>query len=200
MLRSELFQNILTSLQVDNSSTACSIGLAILIKLLPVAAIQAYETLKQALPKLFSILGRVLCWKERHSTLHASGIKYRDLLDQADDKLIQELEGNDVKEEEDKGMESSHVQLQLRPDLSWNRLESSYEAVSTIPARKQFFQFLYFLFPVNTVFFLRKTSRYLEDSGLSSPWTVAWEDAMDDLQIRTTSTVSTLIDTAQVWQ
>ena len=189
VFRGPLFEHILLSLQVDDSLATCAVGLSVVTKLLPFAAIQAYDDLKQVLPRLFSILGRTLCWRLSEDR-PSQGIRYRDLLDQADEALVQELEQNELEEDKEGAMEHRTPMLHLREGLQWDRLERSDEAIAIVPTRKMYFQILYYLFPVNTVFFLRRTSKYLEDNSLDSPWTVGWEEVLDDLQIRTTSTVS----------
>jgi hypothetical protein len=65
-----LMPSILTSLLVDNSTTACTIGLTMLTKLLPIFAVQDCGALKRMLPQLFAILARILCWRERGPPHH----------------------------------------------------------------------------------------------------------------------------------
>ena len=57
--------SLLHSLIFDNSSTVCTIALAVLSKLLPIFAVKASDHLKSLLPLLLVVLARILCWKER---------------------------------------------------------------------------------------------------------------------------------------
>ena len=178
---------IFRSLEVDNSSTVCAVELALLVKVLPAAAIKAFEPLSDMLPRLLGILGRILCWKGRGGQ-HPEGGKapYSDLLSYDDNILIAEKQ-----EQENVSQDSKDTQLEIRGELSWNRLERSFDLSTTsLPVPRQFFGLLYFLFPCNTVTFLRGASEFLIERDVESPWTVGWEDALDDKQIRTAGSVS----------
>ncbi|KAG6376377.1 hypothetical protein JVT61DRAFT_2362 [Boletus reticuloceps] len=61
--RHPLMNSLLNSLLLDNSSTTCTIGLTMLVKLLPIFAVKACEELKIFLPRLFAILARTICWE-----------------------------------------------------------------------------------------------------------------------------------------
>ncbi|KAI5124581.1 hypothetical protein M0805_003100 [Coniferiporia weirii] len=179
--------SIFRSLEVDNSSTVCAVELSLLVKILPAAAITAYGPLKTDLPRLFGILGRVLCWKSRGDRSAQVGeVSYSDLLDYDDQTLVTEMEGKESEDETEDFKEHWQTKLNVREDLSWKRLERTFDlSTSSLPVPRQFFAFLYFIFPCNIIHFLRNPSAYLQRNGLESPWTVDWEDALDDLQIRT---------------
>lgn len=171
-----LMSNILRSLEVDNSSTVCAVAMSVVVKLLPVAAINAYDDLKRALPRLFAILGRILCWKARGRTTHVNDTAYSDLVD--------------YHESDNPRTGKEGEQLQVREALEWERLERTFDAApSSAPVPTHFFVFLYYLFPCNLVFFLRNPAAYLSDKGLESPWTVGWEDVLDEVLIRTAASV-----------
>lgn len=189
-----LLSSLLISLEVDNSSTVCAVELACLVKLLPVAAVKSFSVLKETLPCLLGILGRVLCWKSRNGRLQqVNKVAYSDLLDYNDDSLLAEAER---KEEQDtlEIVENRQLKLKLRDDFQWERLERTFDmSTSSLPVPRQYFTILYYLFPCNLVHFMRHPIKYLTDNNLESPFTVGWEDALDDLEIRTAGSVSSTI-------
>ncbi|EJD05853.1 uncharacterized protein FOMMEDRAFT_139182 [Fomitiporia mediterranea MF3/22] len=182
-----LMGSIFRSLEVDNSSTVCAVELALLVKILPCAAIKAYGPLKDILPRLLGILGRVLCWKARGGQVKQGGcVTYSDLLDYDDPALIAEMEKKELDDEIEDLKETWQSKLEIREELEWDRLERTFDMSTTsLPVPKQFFSLLYFLFPCNTIHFLRRPIAYLEERDADSPWTVGWKDALDELQIRT---------------
>lgn len=168
--------SILRSLEVDNSSTVCAVAMSVVVKLLPVAALQAYDDLKRALPRLFAILGRILCWKAKGRSTHVNDTAYSDLVDHHESDSPRA------------GKEAG--QLQVREELQWERLERTFDAApSSAPVPKHFFMFLYYLFPCNLVFFLRNPAAYLAEKNVESPWMDGWEDVLDELLIRTAASV-----------
>lgn len=179
---------VFRSLEVDNSSTVCAVELALLVKVLPAAAIKAYEPLRDIMPRLLGILGRILCWKRRGRQYSEGGkTPYSDLLSYDDNLLIAEME---KKELEDEIQDLNDSKFEIREELSWDRLEQSFDLSTTsLPVPRQFFGLLYFLFPCNTVHFLRGASEYLDARNVESPWTVGWQDALDDKQIITAASV-----------
>lgn len=169
----QLMDDLLNSLLIDNSSTLCTIGLTVLVKLLPIFAVYAWEELKKMLPRLFAILARVICWKERPPPVEPSS--------EADERL-----------EVDEHVSNEFVEtpsLELRPDLGWQRLEPVFTASSFIPPSATYFSFLYYLLPCNLIRFLRGPSAYLNDRGYQTPFTVSWEDALDNVNIRSKAEV-----------
>lgn len=142
-----LMSQLLFSLLVDNSSTMCSIGMTLLVKLLPLFAVHASANLKEILPQLLLILARVLCWKER-PTVETE----RDLLDPL----------------------SAIPPLELNTDVEWERLEATfYATAATPPDPHRFFTFLYYLFPCRSSVLLfsnaalsAKTVSSITDSSL----------------------------------
>lgn len=180
-----LMSSLLRSLLLDNSYTACTMGLTVLDRLLPIFAVHACEQLKQLLPRLLAVLARVICWKERPlSNLRGSFtsvIQLDDIPPEVEDDIERELE-------DDKP-------LHIRPDLSWEKLESSFDApVLSPPSPRALFRILYYLFPRTTLRFLKEPAKCLVECGVvTTPYTVSWEEALDEINIRSRSEVRSLI-------
>ena len=168
--------SLLYSLVYDDSSTVCTISLTVLIKLLPIFAVKACDDLKRFLPQLLLVLARILCWKERQSSSARADIAPEDTDEENVDEDQPESEGSRP--------------LSIREDIDWARLKLTFSgAVTTAPSAHRYFTFLYYLFPCNTIRFLRCPVKYLNESGLESFYTVSWEDALDEEKIRSTSEV-----------
>lgn len=173
-----LMSSLITSLLLDNSSTLCTIELTMLAKLLPIFAVHACEGLKGLLPQLLAVLVRTICWKERPLPSSTTS-QLDDASSEAELDLDNELEDD--------------RQLHVRADLGWERLELMFDAtVSSAPDSRAFFTRLYYLFPRNTLRFLREPVTYLEENAVPSPYTVSWEKALDEVRIRTTCEVRAL--------
>lgn len=81
--------------------------------------------------------------------------------------------------------------MPIREDLGWNALELTFDGPqSKAPSAHRYFTFLYYLFPCNTIRFLRYPVKYLDDNGLESLYAVDWEQALDEDKIRSKSEVS----------
>ncbi|KAI6028623.1 hypothetical protein F5J12DRAFT_806523 [Pisolithus orientalis] len=63
--------------------------------------------------------------------------------------------------------------LELRPDLGWQRLELTVKAGPPAPPSEAYFSL-----------FLRGPAPYLQDRGYQTPYTVSWEDALDQANIQ----------------
>ncbi|KAJ7774703.1 hypothetical protein B0H16DRAFT_1659841 [Mycena metata] len=163
-----LMSNVLLSLQLDNSSTLCTIGLTIVVKLLPFLAVEACEDLKAMLPRLVCILARVLCWKERPPLTTP----------QSPEETIPEIEPV---------VEDTAPPLFVRDDLSWEVLQLSFDTSSSSPSPRQYYTVLYYLFPCNVLRFLRSPVLYLTTNKVESPYTVDWDVALDEQKIRSKS-------------
>ncbi|KAI6150545.1 hypothetical protein BKA82DRAFT_122189 [Pisolithus tinctorius] len=161
--------SLLNSLLLDNSSTLCTIALTVMVKLLPIFAVHAHQELKKMLPRLFVILARTMCWKEHVSSSLPS-------LDQMDEPTGPDESSSDEFVET--------PLLELRPDLGWQRLELTVKAGPPAPPSEAYFSLLYYLFPCNLVQFLRGPAPYLHDRGYQTPYTVSWEDALDQANIQ----------------
>ncbi|KAJ6496556.1 hypothetical protein C8R47DRAFT_1114575 [Mycena vitilis] len=170
-----LLSSLLYSLQLDRSSTLCTIGLNIVVKLLPIFAVAACEELKSILPRLLGILARVLCWKERppQSTLQSS----ENAVPESEHEMDQELD--------DIG-----PSLFVRSDLEWEVLYLSFNTNTgspSTPSPRAFYTLLYYLFPCNVLRFLRSPIPYLSNNKVESPYAVDWETALDEQKIRSKS-------------
>lgn len=187
VFRHSFIESLILSLELDNSSTVCAVGLSIVVKLMPMAAIKSYEKLRELIPRLFAILGRLLCWRTRPQRTTAG---YSDLIDYPEEPAASELEKRDLDEETLDEEKRELKTLQPRESLGWNRLERSFDTLaSAAPVPTHYFAFLHYLFPCNTVHFLRRPVTYLQERNVESPWTVGWADALDELQIQTLGTV-----------
>lgn len=173
MAKHPLMERLMLSIVLDNSSTACSAALTVLVKMLPILAANARDELRVLLPMLMAILARLMCWKERHP---ANAEVPSDEAPDADLERELEVEVNPV----------------LRPDPKWNwdRLEMAFDVTaSKPPLPRPYFTTLYYLYPANILKFLHSPIKYLQDCGLSSPWVESWEQALDQVEIRVQSEV-----------
>ncbi|KAI0721023.1 Hamartin protein-domain-containing protein [Cerioporus squamosus] len=160
-----LMTSLLHCLVFDTSSTACTVALTTLIKLLPIFAVKACEQLKRLLPLLLVVLARIICWKERPSPETAID-----------------------SDTEDDAVAGTTQNLPIREDIGWNPLELTFDGPqSKAPSAHRYFTFLYYLFPCNTIRFLRYPVKYLDDNGLESLYAVDWERALDEDKIRSKS-------------
>ncbi|KAG9057066.1 hypothetical protein FS842_008637 [Serendipita sp. 407] len=150
---SPLSMTLLFSLFIDNSATVFTLQLTALTALLPLFAVKAPERLKEILPELLTILARAACWQAR-------GMESDDRTD------------------------ILHHNLQLLDEYNWKRLESSFDsAASNCPDATRYFTFLYGIYPCNCIAFLRDPIQYLIEKQCRSPFTVGWEDVLDEDEI-----------------
>lgn len=175
-------QSLLYCLIFDNSATECTVGITVLTKLLPIFAVKACEDLKRLLPQLMVVLARIVCWETRASytmpDLALEGLRGRD-----PNTLVEPI----VEDQRDMPTSDSTNRLPVRPDLEWERLDQTFVGASAAPPRQQYFAYLYYLFPCNTIRFLRGAISYLVDSDLESVYTLSWEEALDEDKIRSMS-------------
>ncbi|KII88629.1 hypothetical protein PLICRDRAFT_111127 [Plicaturopsis crispa FD-325 SS-3] len=169
-----LISSVLYSLLLDNSSTVCTMGLTVIVKVLPIFAVHACEDLKRLLPSLMAVLARIVCWKERTRPEHQDSALLEVDEDPEDQHIPEDIDAPEI--------------LDLRDDLGWQRLELSFNATdSSAPSPRQLFTTLYYLFPCNVLRFLRSPSHYLAMYDLASPYAASWDDALDEDQIRSKS-------------
>jgi hypothetical protein len=143
VLETSLIQHLETCLLVDTSSTVIGQALLVLIMFLP--HITSALTSSHHLPKLFLIYSRVLCWDKFTGTEDTTNT------DQTDDEHTEESE-----EEEEE------------PEPAWEILQQSTEYPdSSPPTLLHYFTFLYGLFPLNFMSFVRKPRKFLK--SLSFP-------------------------------
>lgn len=166
-----MMTSILHSLMLDNSSTVCTAGLTLLVKLLPIFAVHAREVLKLMLPRLLAVLARLMCWKERPpSGLPADG--------PPNEEVERELEN-----------EVNRV-IPILPALNWTRLELSFIATpSPSPSPRRYFTTLYYLYPSNVITFLKNPTMYLVNNSCPSPYTLEWHEVFAEDEIRRGSEV-----------
>ena len=184
---SALVQSLIYALILDNSSTECTVGITVLTKLLPMFATKACEDLKRLLPSLYVVLARIVCWETRQPytlpDLAADAVRG----DTTDD-LVEPI----VEDKRDEFVSDNSNRLPIRLELDWNRLEQTFTgATSAAPPRQQYFSYLYYLFPCNTIRFLRGPVSYLNQSPLESPYILSWDQALDADKIRSRSEVRT---------
>ena len=165
-------RSLLYSLFLDYSSTVCTIGISLIVKLLPFFAAYAREELKTMLPTLLAILARLMCWKERPP------VRSRDSND-IDVEFERELEN-----------EANRV-FSISPHIKWERLEMTFNLNPhpPSPSSRPLFTVLYYLYPATLMIFLRTPVKYLVTSAVDCPYKETWEQTLDQDQIRRTSEV-----------
>jgi hypothetical protein len=163
-----LFSSLILSLEVDGSSTACTVGLTFFTKLLPIFAVHAPEALKANLPHFLTILARNVSWKARPS--------------------LSVFTSPDPEAEPGNRVDP----LKISSDLGWERLELTFNATaSAAPSVDRYFTHLYYLFPCNVVEFVRHPAEYLNSAGVVCPYVAGWHRVFDGDQIHRKSQVST---------
>ncbi|KAJ4368164.1 hypothetical protein N0V83_006520 [Neocucurbitaria cava] len=141
VLETSLIQHLEKCLLIDTSSTVVELALVVLIMLLP--HICGALTNDHHLQKLFLVYTRILCW---------------DKLGGPEDSKSTASDGNadsDDSEEEDVGEDES--------EQAWEQLQQSMDYPdSSPPALMHYYTFLYGLFPLNFMSFIRKPRKYLK--------------------------------------
>lgn len=138
-----LLEHLMQCLLNDTSTTALSMALTSLIMLLPHIA----KSLAPLLPRMFLIYSRLLCW-ERFSPL--SGEEDRNTV--TDDRVANETD--------EEGHDPGNVGL----EPNWSRLQPEDGMIeATTPELLNYFTYLYGLFPLNLMSYIRKSRRYLKD-------------------------------------
>ncbi|KAI5785589.1 Hamartin protein-domain-containing protein [Peziza echinospora] len=144
VLRTPLMEHLLQCLQIDTSTTVISLALTILIMFMP----HICNSLAPYLPQLFFIYTRVLCW-DKYGIVRFEELRWPTPsggkeTHRADSPVS--------------GKEDSAGNI-------WHKLDSSFEtATSTTPDVSYFFTFLYGLYPINFVTFIREPYKFLESS------------------------------------
>ncbi|KAH8585545.1 Hamartin protein-domain-containing protein [Bisporella sp. PMI_857] len=138
LLQTPLFNNLLRCLQVDTSTRVISLAMTALIMFLP----HIPSSLGSHLPALFNIYSRMLFWdRERRA---ASGTSL-------------ETKGN----EQDENTDTTSSEADTWDKLSY-LLESDDDAV---PELLHYFTFLYGLYPLNFMSYIRKPQKYLRHAN-----------------------------------
>ncbi|KAF8472002.1 Hamartin protein-domain-containing protein [Kalaharituber pfeilii] len=142
VLQTPLFEHLLQCLQIDTSTTVISLALTILIMFMP----HICNSLAPYLPQLFFIYTRVLCW-DKYGVVRLEEIKVTST---AGGKETHRADSPASAKEDSAGN-------------FWQKLDSSFEtASSTTPDVSDFFTFLYGLYPINFVTFIREPYKFLE--------------------------------------
>jgi Hamartin protein len=140
VLETMVIKHLHTCLLVDNSSTVVDLALTILIMFIP----HITSTLVADLPTLFVIYARILCWDQYTKRSDRPNLGEQSESDQGSDP---------------------EAKLTLDPDPSWDPIESSEAEQFLAPKANYLFTFLYGLFPLNFMTFIRKPRRYLKMKG-----------------------------------
>ncbi|KAI9801800.1 MAG: hypothetical protein M1825_003173 [Sarcosagium campestre] len=141
VLETPLIEHLLKCLTIDTSSTAISLALLSLIMFLP----HIPNSLAPYLPRLFVIYSRILCWERQGK----AGQRDRSL----------------SRSSSDDSSEAKKVQDAANADPTWETLHRTTDSVdSTIPDLIHYFTFLYGLYPLNFMSYIRKPSKYLREA------------------------------------
>lgn len=140
LLQTPLFENLLQCLQIDTSTRVISLAITALVMFLPHIPISA----SKHLPALFNIYSRLLFWdRERKSA---------DILPRAD---VETEDESDVPEKQP-----------LDSGKTWDKLSFLLESEDdTVPELLHYFTFLYGLYPINFMSYIRKPQRYLRHAN-----------------------------------
>lgn len=143
VLETPLIQHLLDSVLIDTSSTVVDLALTVLIMFMP----HITSCLVSILPKLFLTYARVICWDQY----------YKKPTEPAKD------EAEDNRQNTPPPENGSSV---FDIDESWEQLQSSVDTVDAVsPQANYLFTFLYGLFPLNFMSYIRKPRRYLKSKN-----------------------------------
>ena len=145
VLKTPLLDHLLTCLMIDTSTTVISLALTTLVMFLP----HVPSSLVPYLPRLFAVYARIICWE-----------KYGQ--DRGVDEPANENSGVELSS-------SPPEESDVYTDPTWDKLHHSVDmADSTTPDLSHYFTFLYGLYPLNFMSFIRKPAKYLRDAKFSS--------------------------------
>lgn len=134
-----LIEHLLQCLMVDTCTSAIQISLTVLIMFLP----HIPKSILTHLPRLFLIYSRLLCWDQ---TIAAERAHWHDAAN------------------ETSGQEESPQERVSAADGPWEKLESScHQEEPPALDLTSYFTFLYGLYPINFLNYIRKPRRYLKD-------------------------------------
>lgn len=138
VLETSLIDHLHKCLLYDNSSTVVDLAATILLMFAP----HITKSLVMTLPTLFIIYSRLLCWDSERSSSNS------DLTVVPSD--MGQLTPHEEEPQED-------------PDQDWEVLNQSFDNVESCnPRVDYFFTFMYGLFPLNLMAFIRKPRKYLK--------------------------------------
>ena len=139
VLETSLLQHLEKCLLIDTSTIVIELALVVLIMLLP--HICGALTSDHHLQKLFLIYTRVLCF----------------------DKLSKSEDQNTERDQEEKDFEDSEEEeVDTENEQAWEQLQPAEGEEGGSPTLMHYFTFLYGLFPLNFMSFIRKPRRYLK--------------------------------------
>ncbi|KAF1919814.1 Hamartin protein-domain-containing protein [Ampelomyces quisqualis] len=162
VLETPLIQHLEKCLLIDASSTVIDLALVVLIMFLP--HICASLTLDHHLPKMFLIYSRLLCWDTLGSAEETKGDEHPNHVDEESD---QESDNQERESEQ-----------------AWEPVQQSTEYPdSSPPTLLHCFTFLYGLFPLNLMSFVRKPRKFLK--SLNFPGAGDFDLDQDLIQSRT---------------
>ncbi|PWN53777.1 hypothetical protein IE53DRAFT_294570, partial [Violaceomyces palustris] len=167
-------RQLLLSLQLDTSTTCVSLGITALVMLIPHVPDWLANGGAGGLPVLLSIYARVVDWRKL-------GFGWEERVGEGPelDALRRE------KDEEFGEVYRLGKRLNVKPELKWQRLETTFDtALSSPPNAEQLFTYLYGLFPCNMIRFLRAPIDYLRKARFDSPFEGDWEEMMDEAAIQ----------------
>ncbi|OCL05828.1 hypothetical protein AOQ84DRAFT_298164 [Glonium stellatum] len=141
VLETPLIQHLEKCLMIDASATVIELALTVLIMFLP--HITSSLTSDFHLSKLFLIYSRIVCW---------------DRFEGANSE-----EHNPTDEESEKSTDQN-LNGDLETEQTWEKLHRSFDyAENSAPGLLHYFTFLYGLFPLNFMSYIRKPRKYLKN-------------------------------------
>lgn len=137
-LQTCMIHHLLDCLLMDTSATVIDLALTVLVMFIP----HITSCLVSILPKLLLTYARVLCWDQYYKKT---------------------TEASDPTEAPEPNQQSENGSSVFDIDDSWEQLQHSVDTVdATAPHANYLFTFLYGLFPLNFMNFVRKPRRYLK--------------------------------------
>jgi solute carrier family 25 protein 16 len=141
VLQTSLLDNLLRCLENDTSTTVISLALTVLVMFMP----HLCNSLGSYLPRLFIVFTRVLCWDKFGIVRLEDKFTNLDAYSRTSTPLSSEIHEDTV------------------GDSAWQTLHSSFEyASSTTPDVSDYFSFLYGLYPINFLSFIREPYKFLD--------------------------------------
>ncbi|KAF2838656.1 hypothetical protein M501DRAFT_934387 [Patellaria atrata CBS 101060] len=140
VLQTPLIQHLEKCLMIDTSATVVYLALTILIMFLP----HITSALVSHLPKLFLIYYRILCWEKFAAT-----------------RITEETNKGPLDEPQYSTSGAEFCELEV--DVQWEKLYHTFDnSESTPPELLHYFTFLYGLFPLHFMSFIRKPRKLLK--------------------------------------
>ena len=137
--KTSLIEHLLQCLMIDSSSTVVQLAMTALIMFLP----HVPSSIRVHLPRLFLIYSRLLCWDQVEKP-------------RTDEEYLSP--------DEDKS--DADQSANTRPDVvttGWTKLEGSTGEDPTSLDVSYYFTFLYGLYPLNFISYIRKPRRYMKN-------------------------------------